>query len=600
MAFANTAGLWALLALVPFIIMYLIRPKPKEQVIPSLMFLMKETKAFQQKSFLRRLLHNLLFFIQLLLIMGLAFSAAEPFLQIPHEVVADNMVIIVDASASMQSIDGISTRFKKAVSEAKKYTSGSTSIIMAEQFPIIILEEGSEEEALGILDKLQPKATTTNLGDALLVADDLLSNKLGSIVVISDFIPTEGSDLLVAKRRLTSKGLNVKFVDVWSKADNVGIIDMRVDKEKAKVYIKNYKDKEENVGIEIKKDGKALDKKSIKIMPKSIEILTFETPSGTSTVEISAKDDLGVDNAAYISTPERKKFNVLLITNKVRPNYIKSALEASPEVELTVSEPPIIPSLKHDVVIMTNVKPKEILPGTFQDVVNYLKKGGSFVIAAQQDLYAVKADDVLPVYLENLENDTEPEIVIRNQITKDIEIGPIDKYWKAKAKKDAVVLVQGKNQSPLIAYKDKTVYYGIIDEFSDFKASTTYPIFWDSVLKFLVQREDIREYNHATGKILVIEQQNVKTPSGSIKTDRLLMDDNGFYELKERTIAANLLSEKESDVSKETEIIQDDREQFSVKKEKKGKELSLEIPLLIIVFLLFCAEMAYIKMRGDV
>ncbi|MBU1005678.1 MAG: BatA domain-containing protein, partial [Nanoarchaeota archaeon] len=71
MGFNNLTGLYALLALIPFILMYLIRPKNFEKVIPSLMFILQEKNKFIKASFLQKLLRNLLLLIQLSIIVFL-------------------------------------------------------------------------------------------------------------------------------------------------------------------------------------------------------------------------------------------------------------------------------------------------------------------------------------------------------------------------------------------------------------------------------------------------------------------------------------------------------------------------------------------------
>jgi len=46
MGFENTLGLIALASLIPFIILYLRKPKPQDRIIPSLMFILKNKKTF--------------------------------------------------------------------------------------------------------------------------------------------------------------------------------------------------------------------------------------------------------------------------------------------------------------------------------------------------------------------------------------------------------------------------------------------------------------------------------------------------------------------------------------------------------------------------
>ena len=117
--FENQIGLWALLSLVPFIIIYLRRPRPQDQVIPSLMFLIKNKKTSQKYSLFRKLIHNLLFLLQLLALLLLSVSVAAPFISIPYDVTLENTVLIIDSSGSMQAKED-GTRFEKAIKEARK------------------------------------------------------------------------------------------------------------------------------------------------------------------------------------------------------------------------------------------------------------------------------------------------------------------------------------------------------------------------------------------------------------------------------------------------------------------------------------------------
>ena len=172
--FARPFGLMALIAVAVFIILYLRRPKPQDKVIPSLMFIIKDDKRSKQYSFFQKLMTNLLFLLQLLSILGLASVAAAPFVKLKYDTTLENTVVILDVSASMQAKENGASRFDKAVEGAKKVLSGRNSIIMAENSPLIVLEGESTEIALDVLSKIKARATTTNIGDALLLAKDIL------------------------------------------------------------------------------------------------------------------------------------------------------------------------------------------------------------------------------------------------------------------------------------------------------------------------------------------------------------------------------------------------------------------------------------------
>ncbi|MBI2652353.1 BatA domain-containing protein, partial [Candidatus Woesearchaeota archaeon] len=314
--FQRPIGLLALITVAMFIILYLRRPKPQEKVIPSLMFIMQDNKRSRQYSFFQKLLANLLFLLQLFSILGLSLVAAAPFVKLKYDVTLENTVIILDVSASMQAKEKGISRFDKALDEAKKVVSGRNSIIMTENIPLIVLENENTEIAMDVLSKIRPRATTTNLGDALLLAKDILGDKPGRIIVFSDFLSTEGPDIEVVKTTLLSEDKIVDFVDVSNKASNVGITKLEVAKYNTKVYVKNFNNEAKQVTIKIVKDNKVITQTKVSIAPNSIENFIFDTPAGISKVEIEPKDDLDVDDAAYVATPPKIKNAVLLITNE--------------------------------------------------------------------------------------------------------------------------------------------------------------------------------------------------------------------------------------------------------------------------------------------
>jgi len=225
-----------------------------------------------------------LFLIQLLILIGLSFTIAAPFIKLPYDVSLENTVVILDASASMQAEEGGKTRFQEAVKEAKKVVSGRNSIILAENIPLIILEEEDKEVAQDILGSLEPKATTTNLQDAMLLARDLLEDKPGRIVVISDFANVNDADLLIIKRAVETEERIVSFKDVSNEAENIGIINMDVRKHSIKAFVKNFNDEEETVKLKLLQNKDVLaDSGNIKILPGSIESFIFDdTPTASA------------------------------------------------------------------------------------------------------------------------------------------------------------------------------------------------------------------------------------------------------------------------------------------------------------------------------
>lgn len=626
-------GLLALIAVAVFIILYLRRPKPQDRIIPSLMFIMQDKKRSKQYSFFQKLMTNLLFLLQLLSILGLAVVAAAPYARLKYDTTLENTVVILDVSASMQAKEKGISRFDRAIAEAKKVLSGRNSIIMAENTPLIALENENTEIALDVLSKIKPRATTTNLGDALLLAKDILGDRPGRIVVFSDFLSTEGPDIEVVKTTLSSEDKLVDFVDVSNSAKNVGITKLEVTKYNTKVYVKNFNSEAKQVAIKIVKDNKAITQTSVNIAPHSVENFIFDTPAGISRVELEPKDDLAVDDVAYIATPPKIRNSVLLVTNCVNDrtdcpgksdaeiestrNFM-AALEAAKDVELNVVIPPVltinrkrekIDPYKHDVIIIYNIKRSDLVPGTFEDIEEYVEKGGNLVIAAQQDLSDINMRGLPVVDLKSkLNKPTKACIETINQMTKQFEkercFTTTASYFGAEAKKGTITFASADDKTPLIVYgekdRGKIAFYGIFDYTSDFKTLPSYPIFWNQLINFMIGTEDIKEFNHKTGRIATINEQKVKTPSSALTTSKLLMDEVGIYEFDNKKLAVNLLDEKESDVSLPSKVEARKEREKLLERESKEHDFSLEFTILGLVFLFMLTEFFYIKRRGDI
>ena len=608
----NPSGLYAFGALIVLIILYLRRPKPAEKAIPSLMFIMKEKGEQKKYRLFKKIVSNLLFLLQLLAIAALAFAVAEPFINISYDVTAKNTVIIVDSSASMQTKSGLSTRFSKAVSQAKDELSGKVSIISSNIVPNILLMEGSKSEAKSILNGLKATDMPTNLEAAMFEAQNILKGEKGKIVVLSDFIVDESTDqLLKSKTLLESKGHSVKLIDFSNEADNVGIIDLEVDKSNVKVFVKNFQDKKVSFDINLIQGSKVVESKKLEIESESLEIVTMQTLQGESRIELDLNDDLDADNVVYISAPLRKKLEVVLITNlkdgialkrSEQPRYLEYdfltlALTSLPDINLNIVRPPRmvlttanknVIELKPSLIVLHKVNINELIIHGFADYAKLIDQGSSFIITAQDDLAQIDLEGMLPIDPQGLGEDTSVCIDFINFFTKRFEenrcFTESDKYLRANAKNGTLVVAKARDNSPMLTLsergKGKILYYGIFDDYSNFKTEENYPIFWDNVIDFLAEAEDIRNFNKKFGeRVLDVEKA-------------------GIHDIDDKRVAVNLLNELESDIAKESEeFVAGDIESQTG---RSNFPFDLAIPLAALALLIVLLEIIIVKFRGDI
>lgn len=615
MQFANQAGLYALLSIIPLIIIYLLRPRAKKIKIPSVMFLLDIEKKRRLNVF-RKFLKDPLFLIQLLALIIISLAVAAPFIMANEEAGGGSTVIILDASASMQA-DG---RFTRAVDEANKFLSAKNTIILAESIPVMIMKDSPSSSASDALKKLKAKATDTDLSSAILLGRRMLPEG-GRIVVFSDFISSSGDSPAIAKTVAEASGITVDFITVSGRTDNIGIVNGWFESNgDYRIVIKNFNKDARDVKIDVWINDKNVLTNTKNIKGQSSEYFSVSDLGinpGITKISVDSNDALLVDNNAFVVIPQPIQHDVLYITdNPKSPSIV--ALGLIPDTKVTKADPNSIPSMSGNIVIVSAALP--------QDAVNklsdYVSSGGSAVIIASPGLQDM---DLLPVQLGPIGNGTSLNIARQNTITAGIDIEKVDvkKYFKASLKNGAVSLVESgdKEKSAMLAYwkfgKGTVIYSGFADPrgnniydplneevWNDFHTLPGYPLFWKQMLEWLKGSLDVTEYNAKTGMIIKFPASlTVKTPSDTVTTNTLLLDEVGIYEVPGKSLAVNLFDEQESNLEgggltlEATNVTALNQPAYSPETIRKPRYLDIYF-IMAAMFLVFL-ELYYLHWRGE-
>ena len=593
----NSLGLFAFLILVPFIILYLIKPRPKELVIPSLMFFLQDRGQNRTSSFLKTFARDYLFLIQLLALLLLAAAVANPYTFYDHDVTSANTILVIDVSASSQAYYGGKTRFELMKEKAFEVLGGKNTIILAKERPVSIAQDLPSSEAATILQSVNPSDSLSAIGDAIVFAGDVLGQREGRVIVLSDFENTGGIEPEIAKNILASRGIVTDFIPLASPSPNIGIIDVAVDDDASIVYLKNYNKEPKSITLSLGATRSALT-----IGPGSIEPYGFLTPPGITRIQIEDADAFPTDNVAYVSAPELKPLRILYITNNAS-FFLRAALNATKNIEIEIAEPPIVPKGDYELYVIQNIDPEKILAGTFTDLEEKVKSGASIIIHAQKDMDKINYGNMLPITMNGKGNAAPIIVNQENALTKDIDFGQTRSYLTATPKKNVISLASAQN-STVLAFasigRGKLLYYGLSESDSEFRLAPSYPVFWSNVLKFLTDQADISFLNMKVGQTLVLEKPTtIKTPTKTIEAQSVVLDKIGIYEASGKKIAVNLASDAESDVGRQTTALSS-QTQKPLEPVTESRELYFELIFAVIALAMVILELFYIKLRGDV
>ena len=568
----NPSSLMLFAIILPIILLYLLKPKPRPFEIPSLMLLLPDMRKMNLRSLFKTLVRDPLLLIQLITISLLILSLANPYFS--GNVRSQHTVIVLDSSASMAARDVSPDRFSQAVDIAREYVRNSdrVSLILAQNTPLVLLKEAQGRTALDMLSHLIPKATGTDMNSAMLLAAGLFGNDKAKLVVISDF---SGQDIIQSRKIIEAKGIAVEYRQVGSGGSNTGIVDTAIQGNDLKIYVKNYGDAGRDIRINlINNDHLKTFNRTLK--PGSREFIQIPNIStGRTIVEIEPHDELRIDDTLYVSMPSSNRHRALLISDSVNKKApVSVAFNSIPSVEVDeISFDRAPRTFDYDIVVLHDYTRNSPLPGTMDDLRIYVERGGTLVFVAERELQYMDTGNLLPVNVSGVAKLS--RFKVRNdELTKDIDLG-ISGYMKAELREGAVELASGE-EGPVLAYlntgKGKVVYLGINDE-GEFHLLPSYPVFWFNLLNFATSAST---------------ELNVKTGT--------LLHKTGFYKIDDKTIASNLLDEKESDISIKGLEIEDNGREYG----KNIEKTHIGVILSIIAILFITFELYYLKNRGDI
>jgi hypothetical protein len=598
----NPAGLVTALVLIPFFILYLIKPKPVHERIPSLQFIMKDVGKSNINSFFRNWLKDILLLFQLLILLALIFAAARPYMEVPRTYLVDQTVIVIDVSGSM-SANG---RFDEAIDLAKENLGKENTLIAIKAIPEVILERGSSGKARDLLNQLKPTATTTPITDALQMAG-AYAGAGSRIVVISDFAATQGDlDYETIAASLEGKGAIVDYLPVTGGEKNVGIIDLLVGPQSSSVWVKNYNDRPTEVTLRISDADQ-----SLLLARGETKEVSFATPSGIAELKLLEKDDLDIDNMAWTSAPQENTVRILSITNKqnhVQNDNLRVALDIISKnfptnFEIEYAIPPKIPKLNHDIYLFQDASLDLILPGHIKNIKEQVEKGASLIVVDQSNLFSIDWQGLLPVEALNQSEGGRASVIpgTDSALVEDIQFGQLSSYRRVAAV-DGSIIVAKTEQDPVIVMqrleKGIALYYGLDEQAASFSKDPSYPVFWRRTIDLLTERPSLTNLNIRTGSILALPKEStVKSPTGTLIGTLIPLDAAGLYVLPDRTVAVNMLSDAESNLATNanasTSLVMSGDEQT----EMAPQELT-HYALWIALIILFL-EILYLKFRGD-
>lgn len=198
-------GLLGLLAIPIVVIIYLLRSRYKTKEVSST-FIWKRSLKYVKRRIPLNFIMSLLLILQILIVVVASFAIARPTIK---PLKTEEKIIILDASASMQTLDNGVSRFDVAKKEIEKVAekigeNHKMTLILAGENPIPVIQRTEDKGAfLSAMKPLACELKGSDINGALdLAAEYLNQNKGAEVLLYTDksYIETDGIQVVDCKR----------------------------------------------------------------------------------------------------------------------------------------------------------------------------------------------------------------------------------------------------------------------------------------------------------------------------------------------------------------------------------------------------------------
>jgi Ca-activated chloride channel homolog len=351
MPFTNPLALLGLLFVPLVVAMYLLKLRRDRTVVPSTLLWHRLVADVEANAPWQKLRRSLLLLLQLLLVIALALLAARPFLERPAGLARD-LVLIVDASASMGATDIVPNRLESAKDAALAAlrdlpAGGKVSVIAAGQ-TARVMASGTTDlgRVRQAIESIEVTATSGAMDDALALASALAARSGDAEILIA-------TDAALADVPTTRVSAPVRVLQVGREQKNQAIVALSVRTDpsgltkSAFISVANLALESADRRLEIYGDGALLEARDLRIdgSRRSDVVIDDITQGNTRPIDVievriiaagepgeGPPDQLGVDDRAWAIVPDDDLKQVLLVSDG--DPYLEVALSHLPNIEL--------------------------------------------------------------------------------------------------------------------------------------------------------------------------------------------------------------------------------------------------------------------------
>lgn len=369
MQFLTPAGLALLALAVPILLLYMLKLRRKPVQVSSTLLWERLLRDQQANTPWQKLKRNLLLFLQLLILAALILAITRPALQTPV-VASGSVIVLLDASASMNATDATPTRFetaRRAIQTLINSLPGGsqmTLISVSNQPQALISAESDKALLRNALAAAKPSQGSADWQAAFaLAAGAAQGNAEVTTVIVSDGgLPASGLPALPGE---------VRYIPIGASDDNLAITALALRSRQLFAEVTNYSAADRTVLLSLYLNDELLTARQLEInagVNQGLSLDKLPATSGVYRARISepagdaALDAFPLDDTAFAINQDTATRRVLLVS-KGGNLYLEQLLASLPGIQPFRALSGEIPSDPFDLYIFDGGLPAELPSG---------------------------------------------------------------------------------------------------------------------------------------------------------------------------------------------------------------------------------------------
>lgn len=374
MSLLTPAAFWLALTLPAILVLYLLKRRYQDQTVSSTYLWRQALRDLEASSPWQKLRRHLLLYLQLAAAALLVLAAVRPALL--TRAPSGDVIVVLDASASMQATDVAPSRFEVARSRARALIEGLgrsdrlTLVTAAARPKVLAVASRDRAELLRALGAAQVTSETADLEEALKTALASLQGRSGQTPSVTAVVISDGG---VAPGSRPNWPMDIRYERVGEDAGNLAVLAFSLAVPESSpsgaaagatggpaaqlpglsglVRVANYGPSPAEAVLDLLANGQVVATRDLSLAVGEEQDLTFTDlplePSYLARIQpapgmqapggAAPADALAADNVAYAVSPSADRASALLVTSGNR--FLERAMSLYPGLEVYRATP---------------------------------------------------------------------------------------------------------------------------------------------------------------------------------------------------------------------------------------------------------------------